>query len=104
MSNLLEDLQKQLHLAEKDVSSSRSDYIKKKKEFIDIENKIINASEDILKIKEKILLFKNRQDFVSATDDLRDADIVRFTKVLPDVLKKIENEQPIQKVDIFSDR
>lgn len=104
MTTLLEELQKQLQLAEKDISYSRSEYIKKKKEFIDIENKIINASEDVLKIKEKILLFMNRQDFVSATDDLRDADIARFTKALPEVLKKIENELPIQKVDIFSDR
>ena len=100
----LKELQEQLDIAERDVVFCRLSYKKKKHEFMDIETKLIEAREVVIKLTETIRVLKNERDIASTIDDTREAEIERFSKVLPDMLKRIEHEPRIPPVDILDDR
>ena len=95
MSNDINTIKKKIISVQNEIDKYSTHLRKIKDEFYYIESELIFEREKLHNLVEELRVKEGLIDFVSATDDLRDAEIERFKNVMEKNLKDIDNEKPL---------
>lgn len=86
--------------ASKIAEKASGEFIAKKRELFDYETILVNAREDERKARENLRIYEEEKFIESSREDHDRSTALSLKEKLPDLLKKIECEKPIDKIKL----